>query len=71
MPKAYIIFDFYFEFIIFKCILIFPNRHRQHSSGFGNSNNSESAEFQSIIERMASLGPNSQLNKGADENLLL
>ncbi|XP_037719258.1 uncharacterized protein LOC119553137 isoform X1 [Drosophila subpulchrella] len=46
-------------------------KHRQHSSGFGNSNNSESAEFQSIIERMASLGPNSQLNKGADENLLL
>ncbi|XP_016956140.1 uncharacterized protein LOC108028701 isoform X4 [Drosophila biarmipes] len=47
------------------------DRHRQHSSGFGNSNSSESAEFQSIIERMASLGPNSQLSKGADENLLL
>ncbi|XP_017015690.2 uncharacterized protein [Drosophila takahashii] len=46
-------------------------KHRQHSSGFGNSNNSESAEFQSIIERMAIMGPNSQLNKGADENLLL
>ncbi|XP_050742538.1 uncharacterized protein LOC108028701 isoform X3 [Drosophila biarmipes] len=46
-------------------------KHRQHSSGFGNSNSSESAEFQSIIERMASLGPNSQLSKGADENLLL
>ncbi|KRK05195.1 uncharacterized protein LOC6539394 isoform X4 [Drosophila yakuba] len=45
------------------------DRHRQHS--FGNSHNSESAEFQSIIERMASLGPNSQLSKGADENLLL
>ncbi|XP_017038073.1 uncharacterized protein [Drosophila kikkawai] len=44
---------------------------RQHSSGFGNSHNSESAEFQSIIERMASLGPNAQLTKGADENLLL
>ncbi|KRK05197.1 uncharacterized protein LOC6539394 isoform X2 [Drosophila yakuba] len=44
-------------------------KHRQHS--FGNSHNSESAEFQSIIERMASLGPNSQLSKGADENLLL
>ncbi|KAH8286238.1 hypothetical protein KR054_005269 [Drosophila jambulina] len=38
---------------------------------FGNSQNSESAEFQSIIERMASLGPNAQLTKGADENLLL
>nr|NP_788560.3 uncharacterized protein Dmel_CG10508, isoform L [Drosophila melanogaster]AAF51689.5 uncharacterized protein Dmel_CG10508, isoform L [Drosophila melanogaster] len=45
------------------------DRHRQHS--LGNSHNSESAEFQSIIERMASLGPNSQLSKGADENLLL
>ncbi|XP_032574088.1 uncharacterized protein LOC6616411 isoform X3 [Drosophila sechellia] len=45
------------------------DRHRQHSRG--NSHNSESAEFQSIIERMASLGPNSQLSKGADENLLL
>ncbi|XP_032574087.1 uncharacterized protein LOC6616411 isoform X2 [Drosophila sechellia] len=44
-------------------------KHRQHSRG--NSHNSESAEFQSIIERMASLGPNSQLSKGADENLLL
>ncbi|XP_033158355.1 uncharacterized protein LOC117139827 isoform X1 [Drosophila mauritiana] len=44
-------------------------KHRQHS--LGNSNNSESADFQSIIERMASLGPNSQLSKGADENLLL
>ncbi|KMZ00950.1 uncharacterized protein LOC6738965 isoform X2 [Drosophila simulans] len=44
-------------------------KHRQHS--LGNSHNSESAEFQSIIERMASLGPNSQLSKGADENLLL
>ncbi|XP_020816296.1 uncharacterized protein LOC110190267 isoform X5 [Drosophila serrata] len=44
---------------------------KQHSSGFGNSHNSESAEFQSIIERMASLGPNAQLTKGADENLLL
>ncbi|XP_070136622.1 uncharacterized protein [Drosophila bipectinata] len=47
------------------------DRHRQHSSSFGNSQNSESSEFQSIIERMASLGPNSQLTKGADENLLL
>ncbi|XP_052845608.1 uncharacterized protein LOC128258167 isoform X5 [Drosophila gunungcola] len=47
------------------------DRHRQHSSVFGNSHNSESAEFQSIIERMASMGPNSQLSKGADENLLL
>ncbi|XP_016975385.1 uncharacterized protein LOC108041846 isoform X4 [Drosophila rhopaloa] len=47
------------------------DRHRQQSLGFGNSHNSESAEFQSIIERMASLGPNSQLSKGADENLLL
>ncbi|XP_017038076.1 uncharacterized protein [Drosophila kikkawai] len=47
------------------------DRIRQHSSGFGNSHNSESAEFQSIIERMASLGPNAQLTKGADENLLL
>ncbi|XP_052845604.1 uncharacterized protein LOC128258167 isoform X2 [Drosophila gunungcola] len=46
-------------------------KHRQHSSVFGNSHNSESAEFQSIIERMASMGPNSQLSKGADENLLL
>ncbi|XP_016975384.1 uncharacterized protein LOC108041846 isoform X3 [Drosophila rhopaloa] len=46
-------------------------KHRQQSLGFGNSHNSESAEFQSIIERMASLGPNSQLSKGADENLLL
>ncbi|XP_017096118.2 uncharacterized protein [Drosophila bipectinata] len=46
-------------------------KHRQHSSSFGNSQNSESSEFQSIIERMASLGPNSQLTKGADENLLL
>ncbi|KAH8379264.1 hypothetical protein KR009_003976 [Drosophila setifemur] len=46
-------------------------KHRQHSSSFGHSQNSESAEFQSIIERMASLGPNSQLNKGADEHLLL
>ncbi|XP_017081036.2 uncharacterized protein LOC108114520 isoform X3 [Drosophila eugracilis] len=45
------------------------DRHRQHS--FGNSHNTESAEFQSIIERMATMGPNSQLNKGADENLLL
>ncbi|XP_017048631.1 uncharacterized protein LOC108093185 isoform X2 [Drosophila ficusphila] len=45
-------------------------KHRQHS-GFGNSQNSESTEFQSIIERMASMGPNSQLSKGADENLLL
>ncbi|XP_039486438.1 uncharacterized protein LOC120448477 isoform X3 [Drosophila santomea] len=44
-------------------------KHRQHS--FGNSHNSESAEFQSVIERMASLGPNSQLSKGANENLLL
>ncbi|XP_017081035.2 uncharacterized protein LOC108114520 isoform X2 [Drosophila eugracilis] len=44
-------------------------KHRQHS--FGNSHNTESAEFQSIIERMATMGPNSQLNKGADENLLL
>ncbi|EDV39765.1 uncharacterized protein Dana_GF24301, isoform A [Drosophila ananassae] len=46
-------------------------KHRQHSSSFGNSQNSESSEFQSIIERMTSLGPNSQLTKGADENLLL
>ncbi|XP_034657128.1 uncharacterized protein LOC117894279 isoform X3 [Drosophila subobscura] len=47
------------------------DRHRQQSTTFGNSHNSESSEFQSIIERMATLGANSQLTKGADENLLL
>ncbi|XP_034657127.1 uncharacterized protein LOC117894279 isoform X2 [Drosophila subobscura] len=46
-------------------------KHRQQSTTFGNSHNSESSEFQSIIERMATLGANSQLTKGADENLLL
>ncbi|EDW33199.1 GL24668 [Drosophila persimilis] len=47
------------------------DRHRQQSTTFGNSHNSDSSEFQSIIERMATLGANSQLTKGADENLLL
>jgi len=51
--------------------LYFPNRQRQHSAHLENSHNSESAEFQSLIERMATLGPNSKLTKGADENLLL
>ncbi|XP_017137025.1 uncharacterized protein LOC108152307 isoform X2 [Drosophila miranda] len=46
-------------------------KHRQQSTTFGNSHNSDSSEFQSIIERMATLGANSQLTKGADENLLL
>ncbi|KAM8709593.1 hypothetical protein ACLKA7_016407 [Drosophila subpalustris] len=46
-------------------------KHRQLSAHLENSHNSESAEFQSLIERMATLGPNSQLTKGADENLLL
>ncbi|XP_015043460.2 uncharacterized protein [Drosophila pseudoobscura] len=47
------------------------DRHRQQSTTFGNTHNSDSSEFQSIIERMATLGANSQLTKGADENLLL
>ncbi|XP_015043462.2 uncharacterized protein [Drosophila pseudoobscura] len=46
-------------------------KHRQQSTTFGNTHNSDSSEFQSIIERMATLGANSQLTKGADENLLL
>ncbi|XP_046868032.1 myb-like protein H isoform X2 [Drosophila willistoni] len=46
-------------------------KHRDTSLNLNNSQNTESTEFQSIIERMASLGPNSQLTKGADENLLL
>ncbi|XP_034483143.1 uncharacterized protein LOC117788471 isoform X3 [Drosophila innubila] len=48
-----------------------PQRQRQLSAHLENSHISESAEFQSLIERMATLGPNSQLTKGADENLLL
>ncbi|XP_068141922.1 uncharacterized protein [Drosophila tropicalis] len=47
------------------------DRHRDTSLNLNHSQNTESTEFQSIIERMASLGPNSQLTKGADENLLL
>ncbi|XP_032598050.2 uncharacterized protein LOC6570559 isoform X5 [Drosophila grimshawi] len=48
-----------------------PLRQRQHSSLLDTAHNLESSEFQSLIERMATLGPNSQLTKGADENLLL
>ncbi|XP_043071477.1 uncharacterized protein LOC6570559 isoform X3 [Drosophila grimshawi] len=46
-------------------------KQRQHSSLLDTAHNLESSEFQSLIERMATLGPNSQLTKGADENLLL
>ncbi|KAH8302188.1 hypothetical protein KR044_003773 [Drosophila immigrans] len=46
-------------------------KHRPHAAHLENAPNAESAEFQSLIERMASLGPNSQLTKGANENLLL
>ncbi|KAH8415465.1 hypothetical protein KR222_000310 [Zaprionus bogoriensis] len=46
-------------------------KQRQHSSQLEHVHNAESGEFQSLIERMATLGPNSQLIKGADEHLLL
>ncbi|XP_034107782.1 uncharacterized protein LOC117570337 isoform X5 [Drosophila albomicans] len=51
---------------------ITAHRHRApHAAHLENAQNAESTEFQSLIERMASLGPNSQLTKGANENLLL
>ncbi|ALC44183.1 CG10508 [Drosophila busckii] len=50
---------------------VVPARQRQHSLHLDNSQGSESTEFQSLIERMGSLGPNSKLSKGADEHLLL
>ncbi|XP_030242274.1 uncharacterized protein LOC108651891 isoform X2 [Drosophila navojoa] len=46
-------------------------KQRQHSSQLDNGQHLESGEFQSLIERMATLGANPQLAKGADENLLL
>ncbi|KRG06082.1 dual specificity protein kinase splA isoform X3 [Drosophila mojavensis] len=46
-------------------------KQRQHSSQLDNEQHLESGEFQSLIERMATLGANPQLAKGADENLLL
>ncbi|XP_030372228.1 uncharacterized protein LOC115622429 isoform X3 [Scaptodrosophila lebanonensis] len=47
------------------------DRHAQRTLGSDNTQNSDSVEFQSLIERMATMGPNTQLAKGADENLLL
>ncbi|XP_030372227.1 putative mediator of RNA polymerase II transcription subunit 26 isoform X2 [Scaptodrosophila lebanonensis] len=46
-------------------------KHAQRTLGSDNTQNSDSVEFQSLIERMATMGPNTQLAKGADENLLL
>ncbi|KAH8370619.1 hypothetical protein KR093_004345 [Drosophila rubida] len=46
-------------------------KHRPHAAHLEHAQNELSAEFQSLIKRMASLGPNTQLTKGADENLLL
>ncbi|XP_023163391.2 uncharacterized protein LOC111594360 isoform X4 [Drosophila hydei] len=47
------------------------HRQRQLSSQLDNGQHLESGEFQSLIERMATLGANAQLAKGADEHLLL
>ncbi|XP_023163389.2 putative uncharacterized protein DDB_G0291812 isoform X2 [Drosophila hydei] len=46
-------------------------KQRQLSSQLDNGQHLESGEFQSLIERMATLGANAQLAKGADEHLLL
>ncbi|KRF85019.1 uncharacterized protein [Drosophila virilis] len=47
------------------------HRQRQHSAHLDNGHNLDADEFQSLIARMATLGPNAQLAKGADEKLLL
>ncbi|KRF85016.1 rho GTPase-activating protein gacK isoform X3 [Drosophila virilis] len=46
-------------------------KQRQHSAHLDNGHNLDADEFQSLIARMATLGPNAQLAKGADEKLLL
>ncbi|XP_030567590.1 uncharacterized protein LOC115767431 isoform X2 [Drosophila novamexicana] len=46
-------------------------KQRQHSAHLDNGHNLDAGEFQSLIARMATLGPNAQLAKGADEKLLL
>ncbi|XP_064540489.1 uncharacterized protein LOC135429918 isoform X2 [Drosophila montana] len=46
-------------------------KQRQHSAQLDNAHSLDAGEFQSLIARMATLGPNSQLAKGADEKLLL